>query len=310
MSTAALFAALSLELRCVEKMVLVALANRADDAKDNTAWPSMETIAAESGLSIRAARQAIGALEAAGHISRQERPGKGVIYWVHPGRICRGADDAPRQDMPPQTPAPHAATPAPRADNPTKNPLPPEPKGSAPKGAAPMQEKRDRLRKQGAGRLPPNWRPAELPADLAERVRRAGEDWHAAELVKFQNWAAAESGPKAFAADWHPRWQNWLLRGLEKLPALSSPTVAPVTDPEPVGDGGDGYRKALPAGLRSIAEIRIEDGRPVHIVKTEFALELLTNQHGDALKLASQKEGFRLPPIVRLQQSRQAATVR
>lgn len=302
MSWDSLRAVMELELPSVEKAVITQLAFHAGTKNSDECWPGVARLAKLTGLSERSVQRGLAGLEALGHISRRERPGKTPIYKVHP-----------RHTVTPDTQSPvteKASTPDTQSPKPLGTLQPPEPCGSAPEGAAPRQSKHDRSRKQGGGRLPTGWQPAELPAELSERVKRAGEDWHAAELVKFRNWAAAESGPKAFAADWQPRWRNWLLRGLEKLPASSSPTVAPVTDLEPVGDGGDGYRKALPAGLRSMAEIRIEDGRPVHIVKTELAFELLTNQHGGTLKTASQKQGFRLPPIVRLQHSLQAATVR
>lgn len=243
MSWDSLRAVMELELPSVEKAVITQLAFHAGTKNSDECWPGVARLAKLTGLSERSVQRGLAGLEALGHISRRERPGKTPIYKVHP-----------RHTFTPDTPSlvtEKASTPDTQSPEPLGTLQPPEPCGSAPKGAAPRQSMRDRSRKQGGGRLPTAWQPGDLPAELSERVKRAGEDWHASELVKFRNWAAAESGPKAFAADWQPRWQNWLLRGLEKLPAFSSPSAAPVSAPTIVqlGDGLDQFRRDLAAEL-------------------------------------------------------------
>ncbi len=82
--------------------------------------PSLPLLAQETGLCIRAVRQALRTIEAAGHISSIPRPGGTPLYRLHPttpaadaahpGTTCPPAGNAPRHQMPP-TPAPHAAPP-------------------------------------------------------------------------------------------------------------------------------------------------------------------------------------------------------
>ena len=82
--------------------------------------PSLPLLAQETGLCVRAVRQALRTIEAAGLISSMPRPGGTPLYRLHPhtpapdaahpGSKCPPAGDAARQEMPP-TPAPHAAPP-------------------------------------------------------------------------------------------------------------------------------------------------------------------------------------------------------
>jgi hypothetical protein len=83
MSIKLMTAAWTLEVSATEKLVLLALADWAND--DGHCWPSMSQLAAKSGLTDRAVQKAIQRLAADGHLTRQEVTGKGVNYFVHPG---------------------------------------------------------------------------------------------------------------------------------------------------------------------------------------------------------------------------------
>ena len=102
-----------------EQSVLLVLAVMAND--DRQCWPAINGTAGLTGktkLSERAVQMAVKALAAAGHITRNERPGKGVLYTVHPRTSCTPAHDAPPQESHPGTtctPAGDAPTPAPPA---------------------------------------------------------------------------------------------------------------------------------------------------------------------------------------------------
>lgn len=89
-----------LDLSATDKIVLLALADAAND--DGVCWtavrardPNKLDLLTKCSLSERAIQGAIKRLCAAGLLSRQERPGRGVIYTVTP------AADAPPQQMRP-----------------------------------------------------------------------------------------------------------------------------------------------------------------------------------------------------------------
>lgn len=81
----------------IDRLVLVALADWANER--GQCWPSMPTIAGKTGVDLRTARRVMGRLEAAGHISTERRPGKGILYTVHPGHVDPGHAD-PGQSVP------------------------------------------------------------------------------------------------------------------------------------------------------------------------------------------------------------------
>jgi hypothetical protein len=88
-----------MELDHAEKMVLLALADAAND--DGVTWLPMSGRSGKMGLrqktslSVRKIQYCLRALESAGHLRRDEKPGKGVIYTVQPCTACTPARDAP-----------------------------------------------------------------------------------------------------------------------------------------------------------------------------------------------------------------------
>ncbi|WP_267395549.1 MULTISPECIES: hypothetical protein [unclassified Sphingomonas] len=98
-----------------EQSVLMVLAIMAD--KRAQCWPGINGpmgLTAKTKLSERAVQNAVKALTSAGHLTRDERPGKGVLYTVHPRTSCAPAHDAPVQEMRPAGDAPTPAPPAPK----------------------------------------------------------------------------------------------------------------------------------------------------------------------------------------------------
>ncbi len=100
-----------LELRHVEKLVLLSLADQANDT--GLCWPSIATIAYRCGLSERGLRNVLDALAEAGQIRREQRAGRSTHYHVTP---------APRAPHPGTACTP---TPAPRAPHPGTTCTPP-----------------------------------------------------------------------------------------------------------------------------------------------------------------------------------------
>ena len=82
MSIALMTAAWALDLPTGEKIVLLSLADNANDS--GHCWPSMATIAKRAGMTQRGAQLIVQRLEAKGHLHRQQVIGKGCNYYVHP----------------------------------------------------------------------------------------------------------------------------------------------------------------------------------------------------------------------------------
>lgn len=121
MSNAALSWAWRVPVSSTCKLVLVCLADRADDS--GACFPSLRDIIERTGLSERAVRMALAALERSGVLRRDLRVNRSTVYRLqieHAG--SGGAPDAPgAQDAPqrgttcPTPPAPHAPGGAPDA---------------------------------------------------------------------------------------------------------------------------------------------------------------------------------------------------
>lgn len=122
MSITIMSAVWPLQMSSTDKIVLLALADAANDEEGHT-WIAIRSkdklrrdgqpklnLLVKTSLSERAIQLSIKRLEEAGHITREERPGKGVDYWIHPARPphdVRPAPDAPPHQMR-GTPAPDA----------------------------------------------------------------------------------------------------------------------------------------------------------------------------------------------------------
>jgi hypothetical protein len=70
-----------------EKLALLALADNAND--EGVCWPSMATLARKCGKSDRTVQRSIQSPEEKGHLTREERPGKGFSFEQRsfPGRV-------------------------------------------------------------------------------------------------------------------------------------------------------------------------------------------------------------------------------
>ena len=117
MSIRLMSAAWSADICATDKIVLLALADHAND--EGRCWPGVGSIKDKCGLSQRGVQNAIKRLCEAGHLSRIERSGTTALYRVHPRTTCTPAGDAPPQEVHP--------TPAPRAPKPSRTINPSEP---------------------------------------------------------------------------------------------------------------------------------------------------------------------------------------
>lgn len=139
MSNALMTLAWRLDLPATEKMVLVALADRAN-AETGMTWLAIRSLRGSmdlitmTSLSERSIQGAIKSLAAAGHITRTENIGRGVTYTVHPRNSCTPAADAPPQQL---RPAGDAPTPAAAAPKPSLTLISSDAKASSVKPRAP-----------------------------------------------------------------------------------------------------------------------------------------------------------------------------
>lgn len=119
MSVRAMSAVWELDLPDSDKIVLLALADCAND--EGHCWPSVQSLVRKCSKSERTIQASIKRLVDEGHLTRREVPGKGCNYTVHPHhkRIDHRSDNAPAVTAPPQG---TAKTPAAAADKPPKNP--------------------------------------------------------------------------------------------------------------------------------------------------------------------------------------------
>ncbi len=80
------------------KLVLVRLADRANPKNGNACWPSVGTVARDTGLSERTVQTQINFLERAGHITIERRWGRSSKYHLHPSN-----DVVPEEVSPPKS---------------------------------------------------------------------------------------------------------------------------------------------------------------------------------------------------------------
>lgn len=114
-----------------EQSVLMVLAIMANDQAQ--CWPAINGATGLTGktkLKERTVQNATKALEAAGHITRVERPGRGMLYTVHPRTSCTPARHAPPQEVRPAGGAPTPAGGAPK-----------QPRTTTPSKASPSSER-------------------------------------------------------------------------------------------------------------------------------------------------------------------------
>lgn len=69
-------------LPCPSKLVLISLADQAND--DGVCWPSIATLTRRTGLDERSIFRHLATLEKLGHLHREQRPGRSNVYHVHP----------------------------------------------------------------------------------------------------------------------------------------------------------------------------------------------------------------------------------
>lgn len=183
MSVSVMTAVWAIDLPASQKIVLLALADAAND--DGHCWPGMASLSRKCSKSERTVQAMLAELEAAGHLSRVQNPGKGCNYYVHPRNSRTPAETAPPQKT--------AKTPA----------------KSAPKPPRTIKSKQTEAR---AHILPADWKPAEF--GLGTKSRSMVDGWPPGELaVQLEHFTAHHGGKGNRFVDWQAAWSTWVLNG-------------------------------------------------------------------------------------------------
>lgn len=208
-----------MELGSTDKMVLLALADAAND--DGVTWLPMSGKAGKQGLrqktslSERCIQTCLKRLVEAGHLAREERTGRGVLYQVLLGQEVTPAPDAPPHVV---RPAPDAGTPAPDAPKPSLNHQPSQKASPSSKGHG--------TRLAAEFIVPDDWRA------WARAERHWAEADVATEAAAFVDYWHAKPGKDGRKADWAATWRNWVRNSRRAGEEPQSPMVRALLDRE------------------------------------------------------------------------------
>lgn len=194
------------DLSGTEQVVAQRLAWHADD-ETGRCWPGIALLCKKTGLCTRAVQNAIKSLVASGHVSREETPGYGVTYFVHPRlpeQRAASGDEKPAhlvQGRIKRTPAPNAGTPARRAGKQVK-----KPSDEKHEGTPAMPE---RITGQRGRRIDIDWQPEKpLPEALAKVVSGWPPGRYEDKVTEFRDFWLSDAGQRASKMDWDRTWWN------------------------------------------------------------------------------------------------------
>lgn len=180
MSIALISATWELAIPSTEKMVLMCLADYANDDGENC-WPAVGTIARKCSKGERTIQGAIKWLAAEGYLIAQERPGRSTAYHLNPRKICTPAKSAPPQKT--------ARTPA---------------------ESAPKPPRTTNIKKQVARDMPDDWHPKAFGAETKTAKVIAG--WPPGEFEeRLEHFKAHHRARGNKFKDWDEAWSTWAL---------------------------------------------------------------------------------------------------
>lgn len=209
----------SLRLDPMQKLVLIALSDRADE--NGYCYPGISWIMRATGASERTVQRAIRDLDAADYLRRNQKPGRGCEYFLNVEK--NSADprhaDTPVREAPPSDcreppsgrhPTPVREAPHPRhadtqsLNNPTVNPQ--EPNFSLGKVAGPSKSKQSAKSTRGE-LLPSDWQP-KPSRDVLELIAAWPEGQFENALVEFRC-HALDNGRTSH--NWNAAFDRWLV---------------------------------------------------------------------------------------------------
>lgn len=181
MSVRVMSAVWELDLPAFEKLVLLALADCAND--EGLAWPSIATLKRKTNAGERTVQRSLRALAEAGHLRRDEVPGKGCKYYLNPRHSGTPAKEAPAPES--------AQTPA----------------TAAPKPSRTIKSKNTEAR---AHLIPADWQPRDFGKGTQSRAVVDG--WPPGEqAAHVEHFIAHHRGKGSRFVDWQDAWSTWVL---------------------------------------------------------------------------------------------------
>lgn len=201
----------TLDLHHTEKLVLLALADNAND--EGLAYPSVATLTKKCGLSERSVQSVTSKLVDLGLLLRQERTGRSTLYKV-----------TPAGNAPPQTvhPAGYAPTPANGAPPPPQTVHPTPANGAPITVREPSFEPSPNHQLVRGKRATPRRRCPEdfqITEELREWAKTKAPDVDIdAETEGFRDWEF-----KHARSDWDATWRGWMRTAQKEGRSNSSP---------------------------------------------------------------------------------------
>ena len=185
-----------------EKLVLLALADCAND--EGACWPSMATLVKKCSKTDRTIQACVKSLVERGHLTRDERPGKGCLYKVHPKATPEAA--SPRKDFPPKrtTQTPEAAS-----DKPSRT-----------------------IKQTNTARahvMPADWKPVAFGP--GSKCREVTAQWTADEFAsQIEHFTKHHRGKGSRFVSWQDAWETWVLNSRKWGPRPTRGTGPPGND--------------------------------------------------------------------------------
>lgn len=176
MSIRLMTAAWQTDLPALEKLILLALADHANE--DGEAWPSIATLSRRTGLAERTVQRNLRELELKGYLSISEARGRSNRYNLHPRQRDTLTIIEPSEE-------------------PSGEPLHIFARADGERVQTPPRAKKIPM--------PADWQPGPLPADLEELVAQWPEGRVERELAEFKEYWAEDGGKRP---GWDRTWRS------------------------------------------------------------------------------------------------------
>jgi DNA-binding transcriptional regulator YhcF (GntR family) len=301
-------AAWAVDLQHADKLVLLALADNAND--EGMCYPSLRTVATKCGMHPRTVLRAIESLESEGHLSRDLRPGRSTVYFVHPRQRVTGDTEShvaasnqwqkvtgraesqhPGQKVTTPVAESHSSPRAPLSPPHTPPLTPHTPHLEPSENHHGNQDISPRTSRAAATakRLPPDFvlTPERRAIAIAEKVDPERE------FSRFcDHWRAA-SGANARKHDWDAAWRNWCRRAGDMS---QTPGRGPAPTPAAVREQRD--REELERLKAKRADMGLADFRDPYPHENPIAYETALRaerNHRGTRQLADLAAAKRLP---------------
>lgn len=267
MSIKLMSAVWEMDLPDSEKLVLLALADWAGD--DGRCWPSVGQMAKKCSKSERTVQATLRSLCGKGLLRREDRPGKGTIWFVNPRSDCTPAAASPVQ--------PTTETPAAVAPNTLRTTKAQKDKPSVPRARAVPT------------RLPMDWKPSEDDLSYA-RQRGFGPSQTDDIAADFLTYWTLGKGRNTTHLNWSAAWQQWVRKEKPRADRDEAEARAASTIEARPGESESAtkFRRAIAEEIgerayRSWIEklsIRVDGDRVALVAASSFVADQIRNNMG------------------------------